>query len=147
MIGVDPSADPPRVHPLGQHLRDLAQQHVSGRDAGNIVDQLKIFNIGVEEIIGPVRVQDQDFHHPLIEEGFRVKAGQLVVLGQAQHCGGLPKLDLAGHAVQNHLGIVGLGHKIRRAVGQSFHLVRHAVGLGGHDHRYGGKGGIRLDTA
>ena len=55
------------------------------------------------------------------------------------HGGSLPQLDKAGHPVQDDLGTVGLGHKVRGPMGQGRHLVLLAVALRGHDDRDEGK--------
>ena len=64
-----------------------------------------------------------------------VEPGQAVVHELVNHGGGFTQLDEARHAVQNDPGPVGLGHIVRRAVGQGDELVLLAVALRGHDDR------------
>ena len=64
----------------------------------------------------------QNFLSLLEEKLLAVQPGKPVVLELVDHGGSFPQMDDAGDAVQDDLRPVGLGYKVRRAVGQGGNL-------------------------
>ena len=129
------ATDPGFPNQLAKCIGDFCQQAVSRRDAKHIIIQLEILHIGEYQTVFPLRILRQPLPHLLVKELLAVKPGKPVILNLADNTAGLPQLDKAGHPAQNHLGPIGLGHKVRGAMGQGQYLVFLAVALGGHDDR------------
>ena len=121
------------------------QQAVPRRNAENVVDELEVVDVGADDVILLLRVLPEGLPDPLVKIFLAAQAGQPVVLELVDHGGGLPQADDAGGAVQDNLRLIGLGHKIRGAMGQRRHLVGLAVALRGDDDRDGRVIGVGLD--
>ena len=131
-VRAEPSADPRRLHRPAHGVRGFPQQPIPFRHAEGIIIQLKIYNIGANDAVFSLRILPKPLPHLLIEELPAEEPGQPVILEQIHHGGCFPQLNDAGDPVQNHLGPVGLGNKIRGAVSQGGYLIGLAVALG-HD--------------
>ena len=145
LVRIEPSADSHVPDGRAVERRDIAQQAVPRRDAEDVVDQLEVFDVGTDDIVLQRRVLPEDLPDPLVEKFLAAQAGQPVILELVDHGGGFTQADDAGRAVQDDLRLIGLGHKIRRAVGEGRHLVGLAVALRGDDDRDGRIVGMLLD--
>ena len=121
------------------------QHSVSRGNAEGVVVELEIDDVGAENTVLPAGIPVQNLLGLLKEEFLAVQPGEPVVLEVIDHRRSLPQMDDARDTVENHLGPVGLGNKVRSAVGESQNLGILAVGLGQDDHRDQGEPGILLD--
>ena len=137
LVRVEPAAEAAPVHHPGVEPGDSAQQPVPGRNPEHVVDQLEILDVGADHIVALLGILGQQLLGLPVEKLLAVKPGQPVVLELVDHGRRLPQIDDAGHAVQDHLGLVGLCHEIGGPVSQGRHLVGLAVILRGDDHRDG----------
>ena len=113
----------------------LFQQPVTGGNAEGIVVELKIDDVGADNVVLLVRVAHKDLLGFLEEEFLAVQPGQPVILELVDHGSSLLKVENAGNPVENYLRTVGLGNEVRSAVRQGGDFSVLAAGLGHYNHR------------
>ena len=131
-ICAEPSAEAGGTQRLLDTGSNLPQKPVAFLHAEAVVNHFEVFDIGADNAVAILRIVPQGSPYLFVEIVLAVHAGKPVKFQRVDHGRGFPQLDDAGDPVQHHLGMVGLGNKIRGAPGKGIHLVLHAVVLG-HD--------------
>ena len=101
-------------------------------NAEAVVDKLEVFDICADDAVIPLRILRKPSPHFLVKIILAVKPRESVIFQVVDHGGGFPQLDNAGDPVEHHIGVIGLGQKVRGAVGKGGNLVLNAVTVG-HD--------------
>ena len=109
--------------PLRVQAGYLLQQTVTGCNTEGIVDQLEILDVRTEDIIFHIRIPIQDVPGLLAEGIPCCILGDTVIPELIDKSRCFPQMDNACYPVQDDLGAVGFGEKIRGTMGQSRHLV------------------------
>lgn len=145
LIRMEMAADTPSLCQSGILLRNHPEEPIPRRNTENIIDQLKINDIGTDDIILLIRILVQKLPCLLTEKFLAVKAGQPIIPELIDEGGGFPQVNDIGSTVQDDLGFIRLDHKIGSAAGKGCHLFRLSVILCGDNHRDGGKIRVILD--
>ena len=121
---------------------NVFQHPVSGLGAEDVIVYLEVFNVGADDGIGGIGVLGQPLGNLLIEIFPAIQPGKPVILKLVYHGGVLLQLNQVGGPVQDDFWPVGLGNKVRCAVGQGVELILFAVALGGDDYGDEGKAAV-----
>ena len=133
-IRAEPPAEVLFSRRFPEEVGNRPEEPVSLLGTEGIVEQLEIFYVYVNDIIGLVRIGIQTLPELAVEKLPGIDPGKPVVLQKIYNGRVFPEVNQAGHPVQNHLRPVGLGYEVRGTVGKSHHLVLLTVGLGGDDY-------------
>ena len=135
LVGAQPAANPALSDFFLDHLGDADQQLIARRHPQNIIDQFKVFDIGTQHIIFPIRMGLQLLAHPPVKEFLTVKTGQPVVAELIDHRSVFAQADDTGDAMQDDLRPIWFGNEIRRSMRKRGHFIGFVIILRRNDDR------------